>query len=92
MEFIKRIDERLMAVLAYSWRYRVLTNRDLARKLHRRNLIISTLIPAGFTIDLLLSGVSPLNVLGSLFWVVAFYEWRLWFRREKTKISGNTNR
>jgi len=83
VELIKRIDARLMTVLAYSWRYQVLTNRDLAHKLHRRNLIISTLIPAGFTIDLMVSGLSLLNMLGSLFWVVALYEWRLWFRRGK---------
>lgn len=83
MYLIKRIDEKLMTVLGYSWRYRVLTNRDLAYKLHRRNLIISTLIPAGFTIDMMLSGLSPLNILGSLCWLVAFYEWRLWFRRRK---------
>lgn len=83
MHLLKRVDEKLMTVLAYSWRYRGLTNRDLAHKLQRRNLIISTFIPAGFTIDMILSGLSPLNILGSLFWLVAFYEWRLWFRQRK---------
>lgn len=83
MCLIKRIDDKLMTVLSPSWRYRVLTNRDLANKLHRRNLIISTLLPAGFTLDIILSGLSPLNMLGSFYWLVAFYEWRLWFRRRK---------
>ena len=80
MTLIKQLDEKLMTILAYSWRYRNLTNRNLAKKLHLRNLPIVTLIPTGFTIDLLMSGWSPLNILGMLGWLVAFYEWRAWFR------------
>ncbi len=81
MNLIKNLDEKLMTILAYSWRYRDLTDRDLAKKLQLRNIIISTLIPTGFTLDMILSGWSPLNILGVLFWLVAFYEWRLWFQR-----------
>ena len=80
MTLLKQLDEKLLTVLAYSWRYRNLTNRNLAKKLHLRNLLIATLIPTGFTIDLLISGWSPLNILGILGWLVAFYEWRAWFR------------
>jgi len=85
MRSIKQLDDKLMTMLAYSWRYRDLTNRDLAKKLQIRNIIIATFIPTGFTIDMIISGWSPLNILGSLFWGVAFYEWRLWFRQQKTE-------
>jgi hypothetical protein len=85
MHLIKHLDKRLMTILAYSWRYRDLTNRDLAKKLQIRNILISTLISTGFAIDILISGWSPLNILGSLFWLVAFYEWRVWFRQRKTE-------
>ena len=69
MNVIKCIDEKLMRLLT--------CNRH---QTNFRTLILSTLMPALFTIDMITSGFSPLNIMGVLYWLVAFYEWRLWFR------------
>lgn len=87
MNIIKRIDEKLMCLLTYRWqRYRDWENR------HQTNfptLILSTLIPTLFTIDMIASGFSPLNIMGVLYWLVAFYEWRLWFRWRQIRAGSD---
>lgn len=87
MNIIRRIDEKLMRLLTYrSQRYRDWENR------HQTNfptLILSTLIPTLFTIGMIASGFSPLNILGVLYWLVAFYEWRLWFRWRQIRAGSD---
>jgi len=87
MNIIKRIDEKLMRLLTYrSQRYRHWENR------HQTNfptLISSTLIPTLFTIDMIASGFSPFNIMGVLYWLVAFYEWRLWFRWRQIRAGSD---
>jgi len=87
MNIIKRIDEKLMRLLTYRspW-YRDWENR------HQTNfptLILSTLIPTLFTIAVIVSGFSPLNIMGVLYWLVAFYEWRLWFRWRQIRAGSD---
>ncbi len=87
MNIIKRIDEKLMRLLTYRWQwYRDWENR------HQTNfptLILSTLIPTLFTIDMIASGFSSLNIMGVLYWLVAFYEWRLWFRWREIRAGSD---
>lgn len=80
MNIIRSIDEKLMRLLTYNWRYRDLDNRP-----QTRIVIVSTLIPTLMTIDVMTSGFSPLNTMGILYWLPAFYEWRLWYRLRKRR-------
>ena len=83
MNIVKRIDEKLMRFLTSRWGwYRDFENR------HQDNtifVIVSTLLPALATLDVIISGFSPLNIMFLLYWLVAFYEWRLWFRWRKIR-------
>jgi len=87
MNIVKRIDEKLMHLLTSRWAwYRDFENR------HQNNTIVvvlSTLIPALGTFDAITSGFNPLNIMLVLYWLVAFYEWRLWFRRRKIRAGSD---
>ena len=87
MSMVKRIDEKLMHLLTFrsGW-YRDFENR------HQNNTmaaILSTLIPALGTLDAIISGLNPLNIMFVLYWVVTFYEWRLWFRWRKIRAGSD---
>ncbi len=80
MNIIRSIDEKLMRLLTCNWRYRDLDNRS-----QTKIAIVSTLIPTLMTIDVITSGFSLLNIIGILYWLPAFYEWRLWYRLRKRR-------
>jgi hypothetical protein len=87
MNIVKRIDEKLMHLLTFreGW-YRDFENR------HQDNTIaaiLSTLIPALGTLDVIISGCNPLNMMFVLYWLVAFYEWRLWLRWRKIRAGSD---
>jgi len=88
MNIVKRIDEKLMRLLTFRWGwYRDFENR------HQDNTIaaiLSTLIPALGTLDVIISGWNPLNTMFVLYWLVAFCEWRLWFRWRKIRAGTET--
>lgn len=80
MNLIKRIDEKLMDLLTYSLFY-----PDLDDRPQTRIAILPTLIAVEITIfavtlqnNLLLAATVP-------FWLIAFYEWRLWFRLRRQR-------
>ena len=91
MNIIKCIDEKLMRLLTYRWqRYRGWENRhQMNFPMNFPTLILSTLIPTLFTIAVIASGFSPLNIMGVLYWLVAFYEWRLWFRWRQIRAGSD---
>jgi hypothetical protein len=87
MNIVKRIDEKLMRLLTVRWGwYRDLENR---RQDNTRAAILSTLLPALGTLDVIISGCNPLNMMFVLYWLVAFYEWRLWFRWRKIRAGSD---
>ncbi len=78
MSTIKRIDEQLMRLLTYSFFYPNLEDRPQTRL-----AILATLIPVEITV---VAVILPYNLLLGLslpFWLVALYEWRLWYRLRK---------
>ncbi|GEM_PF-3203890 len=81
MNTIRSIDAKLMRLLTFNWRYRHLDNRP------------QTTIAALVTLGAIWTSVGmihfkrqpvPLILIGLfcclLFWLCAFYEWRLWYR------------
>ena len=81
MNVIRGIDEGLMRLLTFNWRY-----RDLD---HRPQTIIAGLVTLGaIWISVAMIHFKrqpvPIIVVGLfcclLFWLCAFYEWRLWYR------------
>ena len=80
MNIIRSIDEKLMRLL--TCRY-----HDLDNRAQTKIAIVSTLIPTLMTIDVITSGFGPLNTMGILYWLPAFYEWRLWYRLRKRRAN-----
>jgi hypothetical protein len=87
VNIVRRIDEKLMRLLTVRWAW----YRDFEKR-HQDNTraaILSTLIPALGTLDVIISGCNPLNMMFVLYWLVAFYEWRLWFRWRKIRAGSD---
>ena len=84
MNILRSIDEKLMRLLTYNWRYHDLDNRP-----QTRIATLLTLTAIWITAAAITSSYSPLTGIGILFWLPAFYEWRLWYRLRKGKTKGD---
>jgi len=84
MNIIRSIDEKLMRLLTYNWWYHDLDNRP-----QTRIAALVTLTAILITVAAITSNLSPLTAIGILFWLPAFYEWRLWYRLRKRKTKSD---
>lgn len=78
MNTIKRIDEQLMHLFTYSFFY-----PDLEDRPHIKLAILATLISLEITVVAVILRHNFLLGLSLPLWVMALYEWRLWYRLRK---------
>jgi len=82
MNIVRDVDNKLMQWLTYSLFYPELDERPQTRL-----AILATLIPT----NLLVLAITLQSRIGFILtlplWLIAFYEWRLWYRLQKQKRS-----
>lgn len=86
MNVIRGIDEGLMRLLTFNWRY-----RDLDKRPQTTIAALMTLGAIWITVVMISFKSQPVPViviglfLCLFFWLTVFYEWRLWYRLRKCK-------
>ena len=82
MNTVRDIDNKLMRLLTYSFFY-----PDMEERPQTRLAMLATLIPSNLLILAVILQYRIGVILTGPLWLVAFYEWRLWYRLQKQKRS-----
>jgi hypothetical protein len=72
---ISKVDEVLMRLMTYNWRYRRLEDRPQTKL-----AVLATILASGVTFLALNSSFIFWRIMCIVGWLSAFYEWRLWYR------------
>ena len=82
MNTVRNIDNKLMQLLTYSFFY-----PDLEERPQTRLAILATLVPTNFLLLAVILQYRIGLILTGPLWLIAVYEWRLWYRLQKQKRS-----
>ena len=80
LKVILIVDETLMRVMTFNWRYRRLEDRPQTKL-----AVSATVLALIITYVVLTSPAFIWRVFAFLMWLNTFYEWRLWYKLRKRK-------